>query len=433
MKKISIVLFLTVLTKLSWSQTKVSILAGGHQSSIIETNNLSGWSETKKYFSSLTGFHAGLMADMPINKKESVSFQPAIIYYSKGQKFFKEFDSANIRKVKDSSFKKSLNYIEIPLNFVAKIKLSEKIKFMIGGGPYFSFFLSGREESFETFLDKSTAPVTTTTTDLPIGKAPGKYSSTDFGVNFIAGFEGNRISLTGNAGRSIGNIYQAAAYKGNFKNQVFGVTLSIALYKSTPPEPLPPVEKEIITQLKKERTIDTDDDGIADKEDKCPDVKGLQKYAGCPVPDTDMDGINDELDKCPAEAGKPETNGCPVFEKPAIKPDTTRYLIYFEPNKANLKSEAFNILQSLVQELKGNPKLEVAIKGYTDNIGNDAANLKLSTERANVSANYIMSYYISKTRIHVAAFGKQNPIADINDPLLQWKNRRVEICTYEIK
>ncbi len=433
MKKISIVLLLLALTRFSWSQTKVSILAGGHQSSIIETNNLPDWGETKKYYSPLSGFHAGFMADISLNKKKSISFQPAIMYYGKGQKFYKQFDSANANKIKDSSFKKNLNYIEIPLSFVRKIKLSEKTKFIIGGGPYFSFFLSGREESVETFLDKSTAPITNRTTDLPIGKVPGKYRTADFGVNFIAGFEYNGISITGNAGRSISNIYQAAAYKGNFKNQVFGITLSIGLNKSTTAEPLAPMEKEVTKEIKKEIITDTDGDGITDKEDQCPDIKGVQRYFGCPVPDTDKDGVNDETDKCPKEPGQIENNGCPVIEKPVLVPDTSRYIIYFEPNKANLKSEAFNILLSIVQELKSNPKLEVSIKGYTDNIGNDAANLLLSTERANISANYIMSYYISKTKIHVAAFGKQNPVADINDPLLQWKNRRVEISTYTIK
>lgn len=442
MKKLIVVLFISVLTKFSIAQVNVSILAGGHQSSIIETNSLPNWNETKKYYSPLTGFHAGFMADMPVNKKATISFQPAVIYYGKGQKFFKEFDTSNIAKIKDSSFKRVLNYIEMPFNFVGKLKLSEKIKFIIGAGPYFSFFISGREESLKTFRDNSLSPVSTKTTDLPIGKAPKKYSSTDFGVNFIAGFEIGRVAITANAGRSISNIYQAA-YKGSFKNQVLGVTLSVALTKPEVPEeeelplPLPVKEKDTLTaivkEVKKEIIADADGDGIVDKDDRCPDVKGVQRYFGCPVPDSDKDGVNDESDRCPKEPGKIENNGCPVIETPVLVPDTTHYIIYFEPNKSNLKSEAFNILQNIVRELKANPKLVVSIKGYTDNVGSDAANLKLSTERANVAAGYITSYYISKNRVYVTAFGKQNPVADINDPLLQWKNRRVEISTYEVR
>jgi len=81
---------------------------------------------------------------------------------------------------------------------------------------------------------------------------------------------------------------------------------------------------------------DTDKDGVVDKEDKCPEVAGLEKLAGCPdkdgdgvadiddacpdiaglvsmkgCPDGDGDGITDKDDLCPTEAGSKELNGCP--------------------------------------------------------------------------------------------------------------------------
>lgn len=54
---------------------------------------------------------------------------------------------------------------------------------------------------------------------------------------------------------------------------------------------------------------DTDNDGIIDKEDACPDVAGIAAFNGCP--DSDSDGIQDSQDACPTEAGLPELNGCP--------------------------------------------------------------------------------------------------------------------------
>ncbi|MEY4835960.1 MAG: OmpA family [Bacteroidota bacterium] len=54
---------------------------------------------------------------------------------------------------------------------------------------------------------------------------------------------------------------------------------------------------------------DSDDDGIIDAEDACPEVKGLAAFKGCP--DTDLDGIQDSADACPEVAGTPEMNGCP--------------------------------------------------------------------------------------------------------------------------
>ncbi len=65
-----------------------------------------------------------------------------------------------------------------------------------------------------------------------------------------------------------------------------GFAARLGKKKVPPPPPPPPAPPS-----------DRDGDGIIDDLDKCPDVKGLAKYDGCPIPDTDKDGINDEEDK----------------------------------------------------------------------------------------------------------------------------------------
>ncbi len=55
--------------------------------------------------------------------------------------------------------------------------------------------------------------------------------------------------------------------------------------------------------------VDTDEDGIVDSKDECPETPGLEEFNGCP--DTDGDGIKDSEDDCPNEAGPIENNGCP--------------------------------------------------------------------------------------------------------------------------
>lgn len=54
---------------------------------------------------------------------------------------------------------------------------------------------------------------------------------------------------------------------------------------------------------------DSDGDGIADENDKCPNTPGLASVKGCP--DTDLDGIPDSKDGCPEVAGEEVFNGCP--------------------------------------------------------------------------------------------------------------------------
>jgi outer membrane protein OmpA-like peptidoglycan-associated protein len=62
--------------------------------------------------------------------------------------------------------------------------------------------------------------------------------------------------------------------------------------------------------------LDTDKDGIADKEDKCPNEAGPASAGGCP--DQDGDGLADAEDKCPAEAGPLGTKGCPDKDSDGI-------------------------------------------------------------------------------------------------------------------
>jgi len=61
---------------------------------------------------------------------------------------------------------------------------------------------------------------------------------------------------------------------------------------------------------------DKDMDGITDAEDDCPDVAGLEKYRGCP--DRDGDGVIDKNDTCPDDAGEAQYNGCPDTDSDGV-------------------------------------------------------------------------------------------------------------------
>jgi outer membrane protein OmpA-like peptidoglycan-associated protein len=69
----------------------------------------------------------------------------------------------------------------------------------------------------------------------------------------------------------------------------------------------------------KECLGDRDEDGIADKDDHCPDdpedIDNFQDQDGCPDPDNDVDGVPDKIDKCPIDRedidGFEDQDGCP--------------------------------------------------------------------------------------------------------------------------
>lgn len=63
---------------------------------------------------------------------------------------------------------------------------------------------------------------------------------------------------------------------------------------------------------------DRDEDGIIDPEDACPDLKGVQSYRGCPAVDRDKDGISDVIDLCPDMSGQVQWKGCPDSDSDGI-------------------------------------------------------------------------------------------------------------------
>jgi len=63
---------------------------------------------------------------------------------------------------------------------------------------------------------------------------------------------------------------------------------------------------------------DRDEDGIADKDDNCPEVKGIAAYRGCPAVDRDKDGVADAEDLCRDRSGHLRWKGCPDSDSDGI-------------------------------------------------------------------------------------------------------------------
>jgi outer membrane protein OmpA-like peptidoglycan-associated protein len=62
--------------------------------------------------------------------------------------------------------------------------------------------------------------------------------------------------------------------------------------------------------------LDKDIDGVADYKDECPDTAGLATLNGCP--DSDKDGIADNKDRCPDVAGPLDLKGCQDVDKDGV-------------------------------------------------------------------------------------------------------------------
>ena len=173
---------------------------------------------------------------------------------------------------------------------------------------------------------------------------------------------------------------------------------------------------------------DSDGDGVYDADDKCPNLKGVKAHKGCPA-DTDGDGVYDADDKCPNKAGTKENAGCPEVKIDATEKailDKALKSVIFLPNKNTLTPYSKDLLDDVVGLLKKYPDYKLSMIGHTDAIGNDAANLKLSKDRAKSCLNYISTKGIDANRLSSNGFGESKPVADNKSAAGRKANRRVE-------
>jgi len=146
-------------------------------------------------------------------------------------------------------------------------------------------------------------------------------------------------------------------------------------------------------------------------------------YGYCYVDDFSLVPADDEV-PAPEIVTPPIT----VVQDSLIAPGKTFVTqnILFETNKSDLKDESYPTLYKILDALKSQPNLKVEIDGHTDNVGNVAANQKLSEERAKAVADFLIRNGIDSKRITWKGFGSSKPIGDDNN-----KNRRVEFIFSE--
>lgn len=84
--------------------------------------------------------------------------------------------------------------------------------------------------------------------------------------------------------------------------------------------------------------------------------------------------------------------------------------VTFAFGKANLKPQAQATLDSVYGEISQVKSAKVAVAGYTDRIGSDAFNVKLSQERADSVANYFVAKGVAADAISATGYGEANPV-----------------------
>jgi OmpA-OmpF porin, OOP family len=119
----------------------------------------------------------------------------------------------------------------------------------------------------------------------------------------------------------------------------------------------------------------------------------------------------------------------PEFGGEKVKAGKTYVLrnIQFEFNSFTLMRDSFTELDRLVEFLLESPSISIQLSGHTDDQGGDAYNQRLSLNRAQSVAQYLVVKGINERRIESFGYGKSNPLLNATTEDARKINRRVEI------
>lgn len=107
--------------------------------------------------------------------------------------------------------------------------------------------------------------------------------------------------------------------------------------------------------------------------------------------------------------------------------ETIKLNILFDTNKAVIKPKYKKEVKKVADFMKKYPDAKASIEGHTDNVGKEAANIKLSQKRADAVVKMLVkTYKIDKSRLKAVGYGPKKPIADNKTAAGKQQNRRVE-------
>jgi outer membrane protein OmpA-like peptidoglycan-associated protein len=102
--------------------------------------------------------------------------------------------------------------------------------------------------------------------------------------------------------------------------------------------------------------------------------------------------------------------------------------VYFDFNKANLRDEGMNDLEDVAKALKADPNAVVELQGYADSRGSDDYNYRLTRDRVDAVARYLVQRHgIELRRVSAVGMGKVPQSNGKVDRDALAKSRRVDI------
>jgi outer membrane protein OmpA-like peptidoglycan-associated protein len=101
--------------------------------------------------------------------------------------------------------------------------------------------------------------------------------------------------------------------------------------------------------------------------------------------------------------------------------------ITFEVDRSDIRSDFYDVLNSVVLVVKEFDKTLIDVAGYTDSTGDASYNQTLSEKRAASVGQYLTSQGVAAGRVVTRGYGERNPVASNDTVAGRQQNRRVEL------
>jgi outer membrane protein OmpA-like peptidoglycan-associated protein len=107
-----------------------------------------------------------------------------------------------------------------------------------------------------------------------------------------------------------------------------------------------------------------------------------------------------------------------------------RFTLYFVSGSADLTEASQALIPRMIDEIKASSPVGIGIYGHTDSTGSDAANNRISLERAQTVEALLRQHISTIEDIHVQSLGSKEPLVPTPPNVDEPRNRRVEILTF---
>ncbi|GAB4412244.1 MAG: hypothetical protein OHK0039_18060 [Bacteroidia bacterium] len=288
------------------------------------------------------------------------------------------------------------------------------------------------------------------------------YLAAGFGMNtasnnfrmYVPGGLGVRVQVSKNFSIQFESLYKFGLGEGNIQHLQHTAGFVFAL-PSKPAGGDDEDDDDEEEPRKGKALADRDGDGVPDRDDICPDEKGMAMYLGCPEEVEEEDTVVTPPKPTPPNEPHPNTgykpaqgpteiviggenDGGSTSPAPAgnykkMPADQLRFIeeaagrIYFEAGSDQLTPESVKVLNEVAAILKQYEAYELQVLGHTDNTGDQAKNLILSIKRAfKVKYFLVYEHNIKMARITSDGYSSVAPVSDNGTEEGRRLNRRVE-------